>query len=302
MKRAIASAALLAGLAVTGSALGYQTFPPWGMIYLQDLSGTPMCVHGGARGLSPFAEPCDMSNYFQFVRWDPDGQIHVWDNSCVGDVVASLQPLVDVDCCAPGSCSYTAVNWFQDGSGQVYTEVSSNGPVCMACDTSGGGADCIAAPCIGAATESFNMRALKGQNPYPYVGYTMRPYFPARPDLVLDVHDNGRDNGTPVDITEYNGTPAQFWWYEPATKEIHLTDSDNKCLDKPLGQNADGTKLQIWDCWGGPNQQWERAAPNQWINVESGTCLDAPNNQVHVDAWVYGCWGGLNQQWNGPHS
>ncbi len=144
-----------------------------------------------------------------------------------------------------------------------------------------------------------------GSNPYPYVNGTIAPYYPAGTGYVLDVHYNNRSNGTPVDIAPYNGSSAQFWttvyqgngWYT-----IELTGSNPvMCLDKPGGQNGNGTQLEIWQCNGGANQKWGMFGV-QFVNQESGTCLDAPllnfNNPV-MDVWS--CNGGMNQDWESPY-
>ena len=77
------------------------------------------------------------------------------------------------------------------------------------------------------------------------------------------------------------------------------------CLDKPNGQNANGTKLQIWECNGQDQQLWTSASllglpgPNAYVNKQSRTCLDTPNTNLNnPQVWVWSCWGGLNQSWN----
>ena len=161
----------------------------------------------------------------------------------------------------------------------------------------------------------------KGPHPFQYIGYTIHAYGPWTAEYVLDVKGDGRANGTQVDIAPYNASPAQFWWYDPRTLEIHLTDSDNMCLDKPGGENANGTSLQIYTCNGGANQQWHQEALDLayagfqgttyvqvadqvvWVNGESNTCLDTPmgnfNNPI---VQMFTCNGNLNQTWIGPHA
>jgi endo-1,4-beta-xylanase len=71
-----------------------------------------------------------------------------------------------------------------------------------------------------------------------------------------------------------------------------------RCLDVPGQSQADGALLQIWDCWGGANQQWTLTASNQ-LSVYGGKCLDVPNHATaagtRVEIWT--CNGGANQQW-----
>ena len=71
-----------------------------------------------------------------------------------------------------------------------------------------------------------------------------------------------------------------------------------RCLDV-LGQSqTDGTNLQIYDCWGGTNQQWTSTASGQ-LTVYGSKCLDVPNHATsagtRVEIWT--CNGGTNQQW-----
>jgi len=71
-----------------------------------------------------------------------------------------------------------------------------------------------------------------------------------------------------------------------------------RCLDVTGQSQTDGTSLQIFDCWGGANQQWTQTSSNQ-LTVYGSMCLDVPNHatsagtRVHI--WT--CTGGANQQW-----
>jgi endo-1,4-beta-xylanase len=71
-----------------------------------------------------------------------------------------------------------------------------------------------------------------------------------------------------------------------------------RCLDVPGQSQTDGTYLQIWDCWGGANQQWTLNATNELV-VYGTKCLDVPNHATaagtRVQIWT--CNGGANQQW-----
>ncbi|MCF6526073.1 non-reducing end alpha-L-arabinofuranosidase family hydrolase [Streptomyces sp. JJ36] len=72
----------------------------------------------------------------------------------------------------------------------------------------------------------------------------------------------------------------------------------DRCLDVPNADQADGTQLQIWDCWGGTNQQWTLTDGNQ-LSVYGDKCLDVPDHATtpgtRVQIWT--CHGGANQQW-----
>lgn len=70
----------------------------------------------------------------------------------------------------------------------------------------------------------------------------------------LGTVDGAQSDGTGVDIYQCNGTTAENWYYDPGTKEIHNAAS-GKCLDVTNGQDQ-GVQLQIWDCTGDFNQQF----------------------------------------------
>ncbi|HEY0752948.1 MAG TPA: ricin-type beta-trefoil lectin domain protein, partial [Ktedonobacteraceae bacterium] len=73
----------------------------------------------------------------------------------------------------------------------------------------------------------------------------------------------------------------------------------NKCLDVPGNATAAGTKVEIYDCNGGTNQQWTLNSNGTVVGRGSGLCLDVVGagtaNGTAVDIWT--CNGGSNQQW-----
>ncbi|MDN3267022.1 PQQ-dependent sugar dehydrogenase [Streptomyces sp. MA15] len=81
----------------------------------------------------------------------------------------------------------------------------------------------------------------------------------------------------------------------PRTGEVKGVNG--KCLDVADGNSADGTGIQLWGCWGGPNQQWTLADDGTLRSL--GKCLDvdgagtADGTKIHL--WT--CHGGTNQQW-----
>ena len=64
---------------------------------------------------------------------------------------------------------------------------------------------------------------------------------------------------------------------------------------------APGTKVIIWTCNGGANQQWNINANGTITGVQSGLCLDVTGastaNGALAELWT--CNGGSNQQWTG---
>jgi hypothetical protein len=75
-----------------------------------------------------------------------------------------------------------------------------------------------------------------------------------------------------------------------------------RCLDVPGLTTESGTQLQIWDCWGGSNQQWTHTAAGE-LTVYTGDsrrCLDADGNGTSngTAVIIWTCHGGSNQRWN----
>ena len=83
----------------------------------------------------------------------------------------------------------------------------------------------------------------------------------------------------------------------PPAGQIISADNTAKCVDDNGLSSANGTKIQIWDCTGGSNQQWT-LQPNGTIQVY-GKCMDITGanygNGTLIDLWA--CNGGGNQQW-----
>jgi hypothetical protein len=78
---------------------------------------------------------------------------------------------------------------------------------------------------------------------------------------------------------------------------ITAGDDTAKCVDDNALSSADGTKIQMWDCNGGANQQWT-VASNGTLQVY-GKCMDITGanygNGTNIELWT--CNGGANQQW-----
>ncbi|GAA2589013.1 hypothetical protein GCM10010435_79380 [Winogradskya consettensis] len=97
----------------------------------------------------------------------------------------------------------------------------------------------------------------------------------------------------------YAGDPAaQSLWQHPADSTLR---SLGKCLDVKDNLTTDGAAVQMWDCFGGPNQQWTYTAGHDLVNVASGKCLDikdaATTNGAKLQIWT--CTGAANQKWAG---
>lgn len=76
-----------------------------------------------------------------------------------------------------------------------------------------------------------------------------------------------------------------------------------RCLDADTATiKNNGTKIQLYDCWSGKNQQWRyNSIDGNILNVQSGRCLDADTatiGQNGTKVQLYDCWGGNNQRWH----
>ncbi|MGD0069119.1 MAG: ricin-type beta-trefoil lectin domain protein, partial [Streptosporangiaceae bacterium] len=82
-----------------------------------------------------------------------------------------------------------------------------------------------------------------------------------------------------------------------STGPITAGDDSAKCVDDNGQSTANGTKIQLWDCNGGANQQWTVASDGT-LQVY-GKCMDITganySNGTGIELWD--CNGGANQQW-----
>ncbi|MET8487281.1 non-reducing end alpha-L-arabinofuranosidase family hydrolase [Streptomyces tendae] len=89
-------------------------------------------------------------------------------------------------------------------------------------------------------------------------------------------------------------TPAQA----AATSGALRGAGSDRCLDVLGGSQTDGTLLQMYDCWGGANQQWT-STDTQQLTVYGNKCLDVPGHATApgTRVQIWSCSGGANQQW-----
>jgi endo-1,4-beta-xylanase len=88
----------------------------------------------------------------------------------------------------------------------------------------------------------------------------------------------------------------------PVGNPVTLVNANSgRCLDVNGASTTPGTRTQIWDCYGGANQQWTRTSARE-IRVYGDSCLDVngfgTTNGTSVIIWP--CHGGINQQWVFP--
>ncbi|MDG4784670.1 ricin-type beta-trefoil lectin domain protein [Micromonospora sp. WMMD1102] len=75
--------------------------------------------------------------------------------------------------------------------------------------------------------------------------------------------------------------------------------ASGRCVDVPGYSTTNSTQVQLWDCHGGTNQQWNHTSGRQ-LTVYGNKCLDAEGRGTSAGTRVtiYDCHGGTNQQWN----
>jgi hypothetical protein len=91
-------------------------------------------------------------------------------------------------------------------------------------------------------------------------------------------------NGALVTVQACTGTVGQRWTLQNGVVRI---PSWNKCLDVKDGVNADGIKLQVWDCpptFSNPNQQFSIQSPGPsttltWVGHNK--CVDLTNGNTN---------------------
>ncbi|KAJ7292583.1 ricin B lectin domain-containing protein [Mycena rebaudengoi] len=122
----------------------------------------------------------------------------------------------------------------------------------------------------------------------------------------ISASDNA--NGAPAIIHDCNTEDVAHsdWKVEFFTREDSFPEPlvvfSDKCLDVTGGVNADGTKLQIWSCTGGPNQKWTNKKDGTFQWVETNKCIDLTDGKIgngnQLQLWTCDSKSS-NQQWHG---
>jgi glucose/arabinose dehydrogenase len=95
-------------------------------------------------------------------------------------------------------------------------------------------------------------------------------------------------SGTLFDVDAFTfGTP-------PAGVISRITGIGGKCVDVNGGSSADGTKIQLWTCNGGTNQQWTRDGGTLRA---LGKCMTATGTTDGSPVQLATCNGGSGQTW-----
>jgi hypothetical protein len=85
----------------------------------------------------------------------------------------------------------------------------------------------------------------------------------------------------------------------PAIAAPLVGAGSNRCLDVSGNVDTLGQGLQIWDCNGQANQNFELTAAGELRTFNGTRCVDAFNNQTAngTRVVIWSCNGGANQQW-----
>ena len=92
-----------------------------------------------------------------------------------------------------------------------------------------------------------------------------------------------------MEIKQYDRSDYEAFWTMPNAQIRHAT---GKCLDVEGNNNANGTRVWLWDCHGGPAQRWTMY-PDGTIRTPYGRCLDAYDNKLTI----WDCNNSPQQRW-----
>jgi hypothetical protein len=99
----------------------------------------------------------------------------------------------------------------------------------------------------------------------------------------------------------FNGSPVELWtWTHTADNALSVTvNGQTLCLDAYNNQTTPGTKVEIWACNGGANQQWSIDPNGTVTGIQSGLFLGVNGASTANGALVqlWNCTSGSNQQW-----
>jgi hypothetical protein len=134
----------------------------------------------------------------------------------------------------------------------------------------------------------------------------------------MDDTGNSSSNGARVQTwTCISGDAGQVWSFQPDTAPGELSDYGlsqtgtirihGKCLNIVNNGTANGSKIQLWSCNGGANEEWAIAGQyGALYNPVSGKCLEDPGfstkNGTQLDIWTCNPENGNNQNWLLPAS
>jgi type 1 glutamine amidotransferase len=113
---------------------------------------------------------------------------------------------------------------------------------------------------------------------------------PAR--SLVSGHIGVQNHGTGDDVSFRHIRIKELGGTTPTTGPI--VGAGGKCVDVSGASSADGTKIQLWSCHGGTNQQWTREG-STWRTM--GKCMTAAGTTDGAPVQLSTCNGGAAQNW-----
>jgi hypothetical protein len=107
------------------------------------------------------------------------------------------------------------------------------------------------------------------------------------------------DNGTPTQLArcDRNFRHQDWAFYTDGTLR-----ASGKCLDAAGAGTSNGTRVNLFDCHGGPNQLWRPGGGGLLVNPVSNRCLDAVGGDTSTGTplQLSDCSGAAGQRWALP--
>jgi RHS repeat-associated protein len=132
-------------------------------------------------------------------------------------------------------------------------------------------------------------------------GYLSGPATGTGGGRCLDITGANFNNGTPIELFDCTGNPAQVWnlSHDYLGNPILRNPQSGRCLDITGANYTNGTRLELFDCNGHPAQVWVRQPNGALKNPASGRCIDAAGWGITNGTAVqlYDCTGAWNQVW-----
>jgi len=116
--------------------------------------------------------------------------------------------------------------------------------------------------------------------------------------LCLDDRSASTANLNPIQVYTCNGTNAQQWTVNTGNNTLRVL---GKCLDVNAAGTANGTTVDLYDCNGTGAQTWIHQTNGEYLNPNSGKCLDDTGfGGAGTQAQIWTCADSANQQWSLP--
>ncbi|KAF9263025.1 ricin B-like lectin [Marasmius fiardii PR-910] len=143
---------------------------------------------------------------------------------------------------------------------------------------------------------------------YPYQLQFSPGFYEAGKQGCISSSDNA--DGAPVvihdcnneDVSKHSWELGLYSKFPAGPEQIKLAGTD-KCIDVTDGNDADGTKLQLWTCVDGSrNQMWTSVQDNTFRWADTDKCIDVPDGSS-TDGTQLQIWSctpnNRNQQFSG---